>query len=100
IEVLPYEGAYEGRVLYRAVKLILAMNALEEGRLTDAAQFIEESKRWPENLGVGKPYDSQINTEWEDSISAWIAAARSGDSISNMDIKKLKNQVMQRFLRF
>src|SRR5690606_15771880 len=36
IHVLPYEGAYEGRLLYRAVKLNLALESLESERYSQA----------------------------------------------------------------
>lgn len=100
IQVLPYEGAYEGRVLYRAVKLRRALKALQSNQLTDAERFIEESKLWPENLGVGQPYESQINLEWEDTITSWIDMARSGQKVDKKEIKELLDQIMKRFFEF
>lgn len=100
INVLPYEGASEGRVLYQAVKLDLALNELEKGKNTEATRYIQESKLWPENLGVGKPFDSQINTTWEDLITSWIQDSKAGKTIPAEKIKNLKNEIMNRFYRF
>ena len=100
IHVLPYEGAYEGRVLYRATKLILALEALESNQIPQAKRYVNESRLWPENLGVGKPYDSQINTAWEDTISDWIKMARSGKKVPKSDVDEMRDQIMKRFYEF
>lgn len=100
INVLPYEGASEGRVLYQAVKLDLALDELEKGNNSEAERYIRESKLWPENLGVGKPFDTQINTEWEDLIWTWIQNSKEGKKISIEKIKDLKDKIMSRFFRF
>ena len=100
IHVLPYEGAYEGRVLYRAVKLILALEALQSRQFERAATYIDESQQWPENLGVGKPYDTQINTEWEDTIGDWIDVARSGTMVAKSEVDKMRDKIMDRFYEF
>lgn len=100
IHVLPYEGAYEGRVLYRAVKLTLALEALQSRQFDRAATYIVESQLWPENLGVGKPYDSQINTEWKDTIGDWIEMARSGTKVAESEVDKMHDKIMERFYEF
>src|SRR5690606_21017659 len=100
IHVVPYEGAYEGRVLYRAVKLILALEALQSRQFERAATYIDESQQWPENLGVGKPYDTQINTEWEDTIGDWIDVARSGTMVAKSEVDKMRDKIMERFYEF
>ena len=55
IQILPNEGATEGRQLYRENQLMLALDEMEKKNYKKALQYIAESKEWPENLGVGKP---------------------------------------------
>jgi len=56
LQVLPFEGASEGRRLYERAHLGRAMEQLEAGDYKDAIQTLTTSKKWPEKLGVGKPY--------------------------------------------
>jgi predicted Zn-dependent protease len=69
IEVLPNEGATLGRQLYREAKLMLAIDNMNTGNYKKALQYISDSKVWPERLGVGKPYDADIDTRIEDWMS-------------------------------
>ena len=60
-KVLPYEGATEGRQLYHEAWLMQAVDQVKRGKLRDASASINKSREWPERLGVGKPYDSDID---------------------------------------
>ena len=77
LHVLPYEGAGEGRALYRETKLSLAVDAIGGGRQDDARRFVAQAREWPERLGVGKPYDADIDERLEQWLLADIAR-RSG----------------------
>lgn len=61
INILPYEGATEGRQLYHEAWLMQAVDQFKRGKLRDASASINKSRQWPERLGVGKPYDSDID---------------------------------------
>ena len=61
IKILPYEGATEGRQLYHEAWLMQAIDQVKRGKLRDASASINKSREWPERLGVGKPYDSDID---------------------------------------
>jgi predicted Zn-dependent protease len=69
INVLPNEGATEGRKLYKETQLMLALEEMGKNNFRKALEFIEVSRQWPENLGVGKPYESDIDERLED----WLA---------------------------
>jgi len=56
LNVLPYEGASEGRAIYEKAHLYVALQQVEKKRYTQAIEAVEASLLWPENLGVGKPY--------------------------------------------
>lgn len=58
IHVLPYEGAGEGRALFKTVYLNAALEDLQSKRWKSARTKLEKSLEWPENLGVGKPFNT------------------------------------------
>lgn len=70
ITVLPAEGSYDGRDAYRKANLFEAMEYLKKGNGNKALQCINASKQWIENLGVGKPYDEQIDYRIENYMEA------------------------------
>ena len=57
IQVLPFEGATDGRKYYEQTKLMLALQALQQKKYRLADQKIQEAQSWPDHLGVGEPYD-------------------------------------------
>ncbi len=69
LNILPHEGATNGREMYREAKLMQALGSMERKRFSEAMKFIADSRLWPENLGVGKPYDENIDVRLED----WLA---------------------------
>jgi hypothetical protein len=66
--VLPYEGATDGRALYRRANLFAALEELKRGRADAAETCIAEARSWPEHLGSGRPYDP--DERLEDFLSA------------------------------
>jgi tetratricopeptide (TPR) repeat protein len=67
---LPNEGATEGRQLYRESLLMMAFDQMDKGKYTQALSSIEKARQWPENLGVGKPYDADIDERFENFAQA------------------------------
>jgi tetratricopeptide (TPR) repeat protein len=67
---LPNEGATEGRLLYRESLLMMAFDNMDKGKYTQALSAIEKARQWPENLGVGKPYDADIDERFENFVQA------------------------------
>lgn len=76
--VLPYEGATEGHDVWRDAHLGQAGSLLKAGKYKAALQAVQDARLWPENLGVGKPYDDMIDSSREDALEAEIRA-RMGD---------------------
>ena len=79
MQVLPNEGSYAGRAVYREANLYRAMEQLSHKNYKQVVKSVETSKEWPETLGVGKPYDNMIDNRLEDYLEA-KAAAGQGDS--------------------
>lgn len=76
MQVLPNEGAYTGRAVYRAANLYEAMDYLQRKNWTKAARALTASLEWPENLGVGKPYDDQIDSRLENYLQSRVCIGR------------------------
>jgi len=66
LHIIPFEGATEGKSLYREAKLMLALEEMKKKNFKKAQAYIAQSRLWPENLGVGKPYDDEIDSRLED----------------------------------
>ncbi|MFH6966845.1 DUF5107 domain-containing protein [Flavobacterium sp. FlaQc-28] len=65
LEILPFEGATAGRQLYHEAKLMQALAEMKSKQYKKALQLIADAKLFPENLGVGKPYDENIDERLE-----------------------------------
>ena len=68
LNVLPYEGTQEGRDLWRDAHLTMAMRQIDARKYAAAGRSIAEARRWPVNLGVGKPYDDMVDERVEDFL--------------------------------
>ena len=55
--VLPSEMARESRQLYEWVHLAKSIELLKLKKIDLAKLYIEKSREWPINLGIGKPYN-------------------------------------------
>ena len=77
IQIIPFEGATDGRELYREAKLMQAVQEIKNKNYKKALQFINASKSWPLNLGVGKPYDEDIDLRLEEWMN-YICYAKTG----------------------
>ena len=69
LNIIPFEGATEGRQLYREAKLMEAIGEMRNKNFNKAMGFINEAKLWPENLGEGKPYEKDIDERLENWMS-------------------------------
>jgi tetratricopeptide (TPR) repeat protein len=74
MEVLPNEGAHLGKTIFRNANLYQAVELIRKKDFKRAAKYVEASREWPENLGVGKPYDYLIDTRLEDYLGATSAS--------------------------
>ncbi len=69
LKILPFEGATEGRQLYHEAKLMQAVAALSSKQYKKALSLVAGAKLWPANLGVGKPYETDIDERLEDWLN-------------------------------
>ena len=61
--ILPNEGASYGRTTYRQACILDAVNNLKNSNDKVALARIKMAREWPENLGVGKPYNTDERIE-------------------------------------
>ena len=61
--ILPNEGAIKGRLYWREANIKSAVFYLQKGKPDKAVEHIEMARQWPENLGIGKPYDTEERLE-------------------------------------
>ena len=66
--ILPYEGAGEGHDVYRQANILFSAQNLASGEYDKAIILAEKAKEWPENLGVGRPF------EWDERLENFILA--------------------------
>jgi hypothetical protein len=70
LNVLPNEGASEGRLLWKEMNLMQAVVNFKDKKYNEALKNITDARLWLENLGVGKPYQSDIDERLEDYLEA------------------------------
>ncbi len=70
LEVLPNEGATDGRIIWRNANIGNALDLMQEKKYRKALESIGRARQWPENLGVGKPYN--VDERLEDFIALQI----------------------------
>ncbi len=63
MNILPSEGARQGKVMFEQTCLFLTIDLMKNKKYAEAMKMIEKSKEWPENLGVGKPYDVETRIQ-------------------------------------
>lgn len=67
IQVLPNEGATEGRTIWRFANIGNALELINSKNYRKSLESIKLAREWPANLGVGKPY--QFDERFEDFIA-------------------------------
>ena len=90
LNIIPFEGATDGRTLYREAKLMQAIEQMKKNNYAKALAFIKEARLWPENLGVGKPYDEDIDTRLEDWME-YQCYLKSGKKGGDILLTRIKN---------
>lgn len=77
VQVLPFEHASESREIYERAHKALAVSLLQKNTIKKALEVLEKSREWPENIGVGRPYDPDERSQ--EYLTA-IALEKMGNS--------------------
>jgi tetratricopeptide (TPR) repeat protein len=59
IQILPFEGANESRKVYEEAHIRLALELIRKKRYNKSVKILQDAMEWPENIGVGKPYNPE-----------------------------------------
>ncbi|HPI72213.1 MAG TPA: DUF5107 domain-containing protein [bacterium] len=92
LKILPYEGATDGRILYREAGLKWAIQNMAARAYRRSLQLIDQAREWPEHLGAGKPYAEDVDERLED----WLAA----QCLYKMGKFKSADRLLQRIVQF
>ena len=96
INILPFEGERGGRLMYREIKMMLAVQALSKGNTAEATKKVAEANQWPHSLGVGRPFDHEIDSRLEDWTSAMIAVKTKNVANKDLYLKKVIESTHQK----
>lgn len=76
--IIPSEGARYGRLTYHQACVMEAIENYNNTNFNEALNFIVDARKWPENLGAGKPYD--LDETVEDFMEAECLFAKNKKS--------------------
>lgn len=86
-EIIPFEGATEGRQIYHETAIKLAYGALKKKDYETTVQYVEKAKLWPKNLGSGKPFN--VDERLENSILAYCYKQMNNTGKEQVQIEKI-----------
>jgi tetratricopeptide (TPR) repeat protein len=89
LNIIPFEGAIAGRELYREAKLMQAVQYMKKQQYPKALIYIGAAKEWPENLGVGKPYEASEDLRLEEWMSYLCLRARHQPAEASAELNKI-----------
>lgn len=91
LNILPYEGATDGRRIYRETQLMLALQKMRAKEFEAAQNLINAAKLWPQNLGAGKPYQEDIDERLEDWLLYDCAVKRNDQVAARAALQRIVN---------
>lgn len=87
--ILPFEHASESKKIYNEAHYALILAALQKGEYNIAMRLIGDVKEWPENLGVGRPFNP--DERLEDYAMAFCTKKVNGSEKSDVLLNKILN---------
>lgn len=101
--VLPNEGSLAGRNTWKECNLAFAANLIRKKNYNEALKHISMARLWPENLGVGKPYDDMLDERLENLWEWYVKSLKGGEDndllkeISGFSLAKNLDSCMNAF---
>ncbi len=83
-EIIPFEGATQGRMIYHETAIKLAYIALKKMDYKTTIMYVEKAKLWPKNLGSGQPFN--VDERLENSILVYCY-----EQMNNKEKSKIYN---------
>ncbi len=89
LNILPFEGATDSHDIYREIKLKEAIDAVKKHDYKKSLTFIDEAKLYPQNLGVGKPYEQDIDNRLENWLAYINDSSLNNKTAAEDDLNKI-----------
>ncbi|MFN8255042.1 MAG: DUF5107 domain-containing protein [Bacteroidales bacterium] len=89
VQILPFEGSTQGKVIYEQAYLFLSIDLIVKKKYMEALTKLEKSKRWPENLGVGMPFNP------DNRIQDYLEAICFEKLGNKLQAEKIRDSVVQ-----
>ncbi|HWW01390.1 MAG TPA: DUF5107 domain-containing protein [Candidatus Acidoferrum sp.] len=89
LKLLPCEGNTEAHSLFRESYLMLALERARSGAYPEALQLIDTARQWPEGLGAGKPYPSDIDERLEDWLTYQCQLKRNASAEARQALERI-----------
>jgi hypothetical protein len=89
LKVLPAEGTTEARALHHEAYLLLASERFQVGAYADALRDVSMAREWPERLGSGKPYPSDLDERLEDWCAAQCCSALNNPNAARQALDRI-----------
>lgn len=96
INILPFEGASESRKIYEQAHISLSLQHINKRKYKSAITVLKEGLKWPENIGVGKPYDPDMRKM--EYLLAHIYAQLDQSEFQEIYIKKVMDYTKDNYL--
>ncbi|WP_373515488.1 DUF5107 domain-containing protein, partial [Persicitalea sp.] len=88
LNILPSEGAKDAHSLFREANVRYAIELLKAKKTKEALKYLDQAESWPENLGSGKPYDT------DDRLTTALKGYAKSREISALE--KIKGSLSER----
>ena len=89
--ILPNEHSHAARQLYHIAALKMSYQALINKEFKQSIEMAEHSKKWPKNLGSGRPY--YVDERLPDYIQALALSGNGDNEKATLLFSKIKNMV-------
>lgn len=89
LNVLPYEHASESKFIYNEAHYGLILKAFQKNDLKSVEALLTSVRQWPENLGVGKPFE--VDERLEDYALALTMEKARDSERSNTALRAVLN---------
>lgn len=86
-EFLPHEGSGDGRMVWKFANLLNALKNYHQNNSKKALESVLNAYKWPENLGVGKPF--KVDEREEDFICYLIFEKLGRKKLAIQFLKKV-----------
>ncbi|MEX0275843.1 MAG: DUF5107 domain-containing protein [Flavobacteriaceae bacterium] len=90
--ILPFEGASESRRIYELAHLGEALQYIRTAKWNDALAVLKNAKKWPENIGVGRPFDPEERIT--DYLLGWTYQKMGNHTKAQFHFKKVRDYTL------